>query len=144
MKMTIERQDDIARIRRSWARVAAGGDVVARLFYIRLFEISPQTRAMFGTGMSDQARKLMQTLNWIVDHVDQPAALAPEARALAVRHVSYGVRPDQYPAVGQALIDTLSASLGDDFNEKDAAAWGRVYGTLSALMIAAAYPDEAQ
>lgn len=134
-------EDDIPRIRRTWAKAAAGGEVVGTIFYNRLFEIAPDVRPLFGDDLGEQAKKLMQTLNWIIDHVDAPGTLQPRAEALALRHVHYGVTPDQYPAVGQALIDTLSRGLGSDFSDEDAAAWGRVYGTLSGMMIAAAYPE---
>ena len=136
-------EDDLRRIRRTWAMASAGGDVVATLFYNRLFEISPEARGMFQDDMGEQGRKLMQTLNWIVDHVDAPETLRPRAEALAVRHVHYGVDPGHYPAVGQALIDTLNTGLGDAFTDEDAAAWGRVYGVLSGIMIDAAYPAQA-
>jgi nitric oxide dioxygenase len=132
--------DDIARIRRNWAKAAAAGDIVGVLFYHRLFEIAPETRSLFATDLDAQVGKLMQTLNWIVDNVAVPEALMPKASALAVRHVRYGVTPGQYPLVGQALVETLAGALGADFSEADAAAWHRVYGSLSEAMIAAAYP----
>ena len=140
MAKTTDAADDVARIRRSWARAASAGDIVGTLFYNRLFEIAPETRTLFAADLDRQAGKLMQTLNWIVDHVDAPDALLPRAAALAERHVRYGVTPAQYPLVGQALVDTLAGALGAGFDAADAAAWGRVYGALSGAMIAHAYP----
>lgn len=134
--------NDVIRLRRTWAKAAAGGDVVGTLFYNRLFEIAPSTRTLFAGDLSDQSRKLLQTLNWIIDHLDVPETLHPQAEALAIRHVRYGVTADHYPAVGRALIETLRDGLGSDFTEADAAAWGRVYSSLSQIMIAAAYPCE--
>jgi nitric oxide dioxygenase len=134
---------DIRRIRRTWARAAAGGDMVGRLFYGRLFEIAPATRALFPGEMDGQSRKLMQTLNWIVDHLETPENLAPQAEALALRHVRYGVEPEHYAAVGQALIETLRRGLGDEMSADDADAWARVYGGLADMMIGAAYPERA-
>ena len=136
--------EDARRIRRTWAKAAGGGEMVGTLFYARLFEIAPETRPMFDEDVSAQARKLMTTLNWIVDHLDAPETLEPQAAALAVRHVRYGVRADHYPAVGRALIETLETGLGGGFAPEDAAAWGRVYRGLSALMIEAAYPGPAK
>lgn len=132
--------DDLRRIRRSWAMAAASEDVVGRIFYRTLFEIAPHARSLFSGDMDEQSRKLMQTMNWIVDHLDAPELLQPRAESLAVRHLRYGVEADQYALVGQALIDTLQKGLGDDFDAEDAAAWGRVYGTLSKMMTDAAYP----
>ena len=132
--------EDVARIRKTWAKAAAAGDIVGRIFYARLFEIAPEARRMFKDDINPQATKLLQTLNWIVDHLDRPETLQPAAEALAMRHVRYGVEAAHYPAVGAALIATLGQGLEGDFDEEDAAAWGRVYGTLSGMMISAAYP----
>lgn len=132
---------DIVRIRQNWAKAVAARDIVGQLFYQNLFEIAPETRPMFPESLDDQGRKLVQTLSWIVDHLDEADDLTAGAQALAVRHVGYGVTPDQYAAVGQSLIATLQAGLGDAFSKDDEAAWLRVYSGLTQLMIDAAYPD---
>ena len=134
--------EDTLRIRRTWADVALDSDAVGRLFYQRLFEIAPETQHLFASDMAEQSGKLMQTLNWIVDHLDKTSDLHRAASALAVRHVHFGVAAAQYATVGQVLISSLDESLGDAFTAEDAAAWGRVYGALSGLMIEVAYPDE--
>jgi len=131
--------DQIKRIRRNWAKAVSGGEDVGQIFYAKLFAMSPEVRDMFPSDVSGQSRKLIQTLNWIVDHLDSPAELTPAAEALAERHVGLGVRADHYPAVGAALIETLRAGLGADFSADDEAAWGAVYGQLSKIMTTSAY-----
>ena len=81
----------------------------------------------------------MQTLSWILDNLENSDELVQAAEALARRHLGYGVTAAQYQTVGEALVATLKAGLGDAFSEEDAAAWNRVYGGLSETMIAAAY-----
>jgi hemoglobin-like flavoprotein len=135
--------DDIVRIRKNWASAIAARDIVGRVFYENLFRIAPATRPLFPETLDEQGRKLVQTLSWIVDHLDQADDLDAGAEALALRHVGYGVTAQQYDAVGTALIATLQAGLGDDFSKEDEAAWVRVYTDLSQRMISAAYPAEA-
>ena len=132
-------EEDFARIRRSWAKAAASGELVGRIFYSNLFKLAPAAREMFPEVIDDQARKLLQTLNWIIDHLVDQNTLVPAAQNLAIRHVRYDVKPEHYPAVGEALIETLRQGLGDEFNDADEAAWLRVYSTLSGVMISAAY-----
>lgn len=110
-------------IQASFARVAPIQDEAARLFYARLFEIAPQVRPLFKGDMTEQGRKLMATLGLVVKGLRDLPALLPVAGALAQRHVAWGVRPEHYPAVGQALIDTLSGALGDEFTPETRAAW---------------------
>ena len=137
--MSLDETPDNVRIRRTWAKAAAAGDLVGQIFYAKLFEIAPTTRAMFPDVMDDQARKLLQTLNWIIDHLDNADALVPAAQNLAVRHVRFGVTAEHYPAVGEALLATLRQGLGTEFDEEDEAAWMRIYAQLSGVMISSAY-----
>lgn len=132
---------DIVRIRQNWASAILAREIVGKLFYEKLFQIAPDTRPLFPESLDEQGRKLVQTLSWIVDHLDQPDDLAAGAEALAVRHLAYGVTPDHYDAVGSALVATLRTGLGDSFSGEDEAAWVRIYGGLSQKMITAAYSD---
>lgn len=134
---------DVARIRRTWSRVILSRQIVGTIFYSRLFALAPETRALFPASLDSQGRKLVETLGWIVDHIDDAETLLPQARALARRHVAYGVTAEHYPAVGAALLETLQAGLGDAFGEADAVAWREAYAFLSAEMIRAAYPEPA-
>ncbi len=140
MAETLEEPSDDVRIRRSWAKAVAAGDLVGRLFYSNLFEIAPATRPMFPEVIEDQAKKLLQTLNWIIDHLDDMETLVPAAESLAIRHIRYDVKAEHYPAVGEALIATLRQGLGPAFTSEDEAAWLRVYAQLSQVMTTAAYP----
>jgi nitric oxide dioxygenase len=60
-----------------------------------------------------------------------------EIQKLAARHVQYGVHPDHYAPVGQALLWTLEKGLGKSWNKEAEAAWIKCYTILSAAMIGA-------
>ena len=64
------------------------------------------------------------------------------AKALAVKHVAYGVTAAHYKPVGEALIWTLEQGLGPDFTPEVKDAWLSAYGALSGVMIAEAYGKE--
>jgi hemoglobin-like flavoprotein len=74
---------------------------------------------------------------------DLPSVL-PAASALAKRHVGYGVRPEHYAVVGEALLWTLARGLDGQWTPEIAAAWTAAYGTLSGYMISEAYPQAAE
>jgi hemoglobin-like flavoprotein len=126
-------------IQGSFAKVAPISEQAAALFYGRLFEIAPETRPLFRGDMDEQGRKLMATLAVVVDGLSNLDALLPAASALAKRHVAYGVTPDHYAPVGEALIWTLERGLGAGWTQELAAAWAAAYATLSQFMIAEAY-----
>lgn len=128
------------RVQKTWAQVAPLSEDVARIFYANLFRGDPTTKPLFVGDLDLQGRKLVQTLGFVVDHLEDPDALMPAARDLAIRHVAYGVTPDQYASVGAALIKSLKHVLGTEFTPEDEAAWSEIYGGLSEAMVQAAYP----
>jgi hemoglobin-like flavoprotein len=126
-------------VQTSFAKVAPIAETAAGLFYTRLFEIAPEVRPLFKGSTIEQGRKLMAALSMIVKGLSNPATVLPEVRLLAVRHVNYGVKPDHYVLVGEALIWTLEKGLGDEFTPETREAWVTAYTTLSSVMIEEAY-----
>ena len=130
-------------VQSSFAKVVPIADVAAQLFYARLFEIAPGVRPLFKRDMAEQGRKLMTTLGVVVNGLKNLEAVVPAAQSLAVKHVAYGVTAADYTPVGEALLWTLEHGLGDAYTAEVAAAWTTAYRTLSGVMIAAAYGEEA-
>ncbi|MBA5777146.1 hemin receptor [Stappia sp. F7233] len=129
----------IELVQASFAEVAPIADTAAGIFYTRLFDIAPEVRPLFKSDLSEQGRKLMATLGTVVRGLGNLEQLLPIARGLAARHVDYGVRPEHYQPVGEALIYTLQTGLGEKFTEETKQAWLAAYGALSGAMIAEAY-----
>jgi nitric oxide dioxygenase len=126
-------------IRDTWAQVAPIADQAAILFYERLFELDPALRRLFSrTDMPAQRKNLMQTLAVVVKGIDNLTPLIPAVEALGRRHAGYGVKPKHYATVGQALLDTLQAGLGDAFTPDARDAWGEAYELLAGVMLSAA------
>lgn len=131
---------DIHLVKSTWALVLPVQHVAAQLFYRRLFELAPQVRPMFRRDLGEQGAMLMATLNTVVGSLEHLDRVLPVAQQIAVRHVGYGVRPEHYDTVGDALLWTLRQGLGEAATDDALAAWVTAYGTLAAAMKAAAYP----
>jgi hemoglobin-like flavoprotein len=110
----------VALVQDSFAKVALTWEAAAMLFYDRLFDIAPQTRAMFPDDMIEQRRKLMAMLAGVVKGLGNLEQVLPAASALAKRHVSYGAKAEHYPLVGAALLWTLEKGLGDGWTPEAA------------------------
>jgi hemoglobin-like flavoprotein len=130
---------DIARVHATFDRVWSAADDTAERFYALLFEIAPQVRALFQGDPTEQRRKFISTLAVLVGSLDDKDRLFSVARTIAKQHVHYGVEASHYPAVGAALMRALESRLGSEWNEETAAAWLRVYQSLSRHMIEQAY-----
>lgn len=129
--------EQLQMIQASFAQVAPHAEAVAAQFYARLFELDPELEMLFRADLQEQGRKLMSALTLLVaGQVD-----AETVAALAQRHVAYGVEARHYATVGQALLDTLAAGLGDAWTPELKQAWVDLYTGLAGQMQAAAYPQ---
>jgi nitric oxide dioxygenase len=127
----------IELIRDSFHRLEPNVEV-AEMFYDRLFEIAPELRALFRSDMTGQGMRFMRTLRVIVQKLDDPDALRPDLIKLAQGHAAYGVKPEHFEPMGQALIWTMRKSMGEEFPEGAEIAWEIAYDHLAREMTALA------
>jgi hemoglobin-like flavoprotein len=126
-------------VRDTWDQVAPMAEAAADMFYRRLFEIDPATRKLFrATEMVAQRKKLLQTLSFAINGLDNLDGLASKGKDLGRRHAGYGVTDAQYDSVGAPLLWTLEQGLGRAWTPAVASAWTEVYAMLSGIMRSAA------
>ncbi|AZO70477.1 MAG: hemin receptor [Mesorhizobium sp.] len=131
--------DQIRLVQDSFRDVVPIKTAAAALFYEKLFAIDGSLKALFHTTeMEKQGAKLMTALGFVVHGLSRAETILPTVQDLARRHVGYGVEEHHYPIVGQALIETLEAGLGEAFTADVREAWTAAYGLLAGVMIAAA------
>jgi nitric oxide dioxygenase len=128
----------IELIRDSFIRLQPDVENASELFYRRLFGLAPELRELFHDDMAGQGMRFMSTLGVIVDHFDDPEALRPYLERLAQGHAAYGVKPENFYPMGQALISTMQETLGDNFSKEAASAWETAYNHLARQMLALA------
>lgn len=131
--------EQIALIQSSWAKVVPIAETAAGLFYGRLFELDPAVQPLFKGDIKDQGRKLMLTLNTVVNGIANLGPLVPVVQDLGRRHVAFGVEAKHYDSVGAALLWTLEQGLGAEFTPETREAWSVAYTTLADVMKQAAY-----
>mgnify|MGYP006370808365 CR=1 FL=1 len=131
----------------TWRLVVPIMETASDLFYRRLFELQPAYRDLFPPDMTAQKRKLMVTLAFVVksadwaaddwaDDVGKDDDLFLVVLALGRRHgMLYKIPENAYPVVGDALLWTLNMGLGQAFTEEARAAWAKLYGLLSSIMV---------
>ena len=136
-------QKQVELVKATWTLVATMDPVVVGgLFYNRLFEIAPQVKHMFRGEMPEQSKKLMAMIGFVINKLDKLDDIIAEVAKLGQRHGGYGVKPEHYAIVGNALIWTLEKGLGDIWDAQVKAAWVECYTILSEAMINAAAEAE--
>lgn len=125
---------DIEAVRRSFELVERAGAEPIEGFYRRLFQEAPEVRSLFRSDPGTQARKLIQSLKVIVSALDAPQKHVAVLRRLGERHHQYGVRPEHYPIVTGALLETLEEALGPRLSEEAREAWRRTLELAGLVM----------
>ena len=132
---------EILAVRTSFSRLYEKKDVASAAFYTHLFELDPRIKPMFiNSDMEVQRDKLMVTLRAVVNGLDDVDLILPQVKALAIRHVEYGVQPEHYKLVGDALLFAIDHTLGREVSDHTRAAWVKAYEFLADFMIKSAYP----
>jgi hemoglobin-like flavoprotein len=131
-------EEQIVLVKNSWKtfrKVDSG--LIGDVFYSKLFCDNPQLRSMFPSSMKQQYEKLIDMLSAIVARLDDLSEMTLDIKMMALRHESYGVKPQHYRLVGNALLWTIKRGLGNDWNNDLQEAWMAAYTKLSEAMIAA-------
>ena len=126
-------------VQHSFDKLAALGEPAWDGFYVELFAIEPSLKRMFQGDMREQRKKLLAALARVIRALSAPAGILDPLKALAVRHVGYGVKPEHYTYMGNALLRTLEKGLGEEFTPELRNAWVAAFQALATIMKEAAY-----
>ncbi|WP_033439129.1 globin domain-containing protein [Saccharothrix sp. NRRL B-16314] len=115
---------------------------ITGVFYPALFAAHPELLDLFNQGNQangQQRAALASAVATFAEHLLDPGAapFAPIAERIAHKHVSLGIRAEQYPIVGRHLMAAVGTVLGDAVTPEVAAAWDEVYWLLACELIAA-------
>jgi hypothetical protein len=119
----------------------------------RLFEKCPPAKVLFGfpididptTPEVIKSKRFLMHAAYLIQMIDTALnMLGPDIELLTeimhelgLKHVRYGVKPEMFPIMGDALVHTLETTLKSDFTEPVKEAWLVVYSALSQDMIRA-------
>ena len=120
--------------------LAENGEAITHHFYGNLLTDNPGLKNVFNpTNQQDgaQARALADAVFAYANNLENLEALLPAVARIAHKHVSLGVKPEQYPIIGGALLSAIQevAELPD--NHPALTAWGEAYGVLADVFIKA-------
>jgi nitric oxide dioxygenase len=121
--------------------VAAHADEITAHFYPRMFAAHPELLRVFNQGNQATGEQSKALAGSVVAYAVQ--LIDPEApsfdhvmRRIAYKHVSLGIRPEQYTIVGEHLFASVGEVLGDAVTPEVAAAWGEVYWLFALQLVA--------
>ena len=113
---------------------------ITAVFYPSMFAAHPELLNLFNHGNQASGKQQIALASAVIayaQHLLDGTPFGPIADRIAHKHVSLGVRPDQYPIVGKHLIGAVATVLGDAVTPEVAAAWDEVYWLFAVSLIAA-------
>jgi len=130
---------ELERVQVSWEKVAPNADKFVQLFYNKLFELDPQLQSLFKRSMRMQGRKIMSMFSSAVEYMGHTEKVLPPLIAAGKRHIQYGVADKDYETVRQALMQTMSEALGEEFDSETRLAWELAYNSIQDIMKSACH-----
>jgi nitric oxide dioxygenase len=128
-------QSSVTRVRASFHVVAPRLDALVAGFYDRLFTRAPEVRAIFPDDMSLQKYHLAAALALIGRNIDCLDALEDSLKGLGSQHVRFGAKPEHYPIVRDALVDSIAEQSGTAWNEQLRRDWTDAINVVTAMML---------
>ena len=135
-------EHEIAIVRQSFRDAMALRERFQLDFYEAFFRRAPETRQMFRHDISGQGMRFMTTMQTIVNNVgaaDLPKKLADLGHA----HAALGVHVEHFAPMGEALVETLARTLGENYREEIGDAWRKAFDEIAQAMIVAGGMDRA-
>ena len=114
-----------------------GKTITTRMYEI-MFDIHPEVKAQFDMAAQangTQPAKLATAVYSYATHIDDLEALKGMVDKIAHRHVQTHVLPEQYPIVGECLLQAIKDVLGDAATEEVMTAWTEAYQALAGVFI---------
>jgi hemoglobin-like flavoprotein len=113
-------------------------DALATEFYRRVFAGDPAVAAMFTTDPAVQRERFGDELAAIVGSIQDFDTFYPATRALGDHHRDLGARAAHYRLMGETLLSTLAAALGERWTPEVEQAWTLAYNLIAETMLAGA------
>jgi nitric oxide dioxygenase len=118
--------------------LAAHGNDIIQHFYRSLLGTHPELKNIFNMRHQERGQQqeaLARAVYAYAANIDDPACLAAVLENIANKHASLGVMPEQYPIVGEHLLGSIKAVLGDAATEEVISAWAQAYGNLADILM---------
>lgn len=114
------------------------GTAITKRFYQTMFENHPELLNLFNHANQKQGRQQTALANAVYAaavHIDRLTDILPVVKQIAHKHRSLGVKPEQYPIVGEYLLKAIKDVLGDAATDKILGAWAEAYGVIADVFI---------
>lgn len=134
---------DVKLLEQTFAALKPQGKALVHRFYEELFRQYPSVKGMFAnTEQSKQERKLLASLQLVVNNLRNPDVLVDALTRLGAKHRDYGAEPAHYKAVAKVLLEVMEEFAGDLWTDEVYQAWSDALNTVATTMLNAEATSE--
>lgn len=117
-----------------------GEAITQRMYEIAFAERPDYKRGFENTWMQHldgggQAHKLATAVYAYATHIDRLDELTTAINHIAHRHAATRILPEQYPLIGEKLLQAMKDVLQDTATDEVIAAWAEAYEALASIFI---------
>ncbi|MFC4076190.1 NO-inducible flavohemoprotein [Salinithrix halophila] len=125
-------------VKRTAPVLKENGKAITSCFYQRMFSRHPELHHLFNRSNQRQGKQQQALANAVyaaAAHIDRLEAILPAVEPIAHKHRALGVKPEQYPIVGENLLAAIREVLGENATEEVLEAWGEAYKEIARVFI---------
>ncbi|SFD98378.1 nitric oxide dioxygenase [Paenibacillus catalpae] len=114
------------------------GTAITKRFYQLLFTSHPELMNVFNHANQRQGKQQTALANAVyaaAKYIDKLETILPAVKQIAHKHRSLGITAEQYPIVGQNLLQAIKEVLGDAATDEILNAWAEAYGVIASVFI---------
>ena len=105
-------------------------------FYDNLFSDYPGSDALFaGVEMEKQKTLLINSLVYIVDHLDSPQSLEKYLHNMGARHVGYKTEAEHYQWVAASMLKAFGQHFGEKWTDELNDEWTKALTVVAEIML---------
>jgi len=104
--------EDVSQVQQSFRSLLPYTDELAEAFLLRLAKAEPALAPLFPAGSAAHRRRIVATLAFAIEALDDPANMADGLAALGAACRQSGIGRGEIATIRAALIDTVRQALG--------------------------------
>ncbi|MDH5649432.1 MAG: globin domain-containing protein [Gammaproteobacteria bacterium] len=128
---------DSRLVRSCWEKIelAQYQQEYVAVFYHTLFQQHPHLRVLFPSDLKAQERKLLETLNQVINGLQYLEELKESLLELGRKHQDLNIDPALFEVVTGVSVVALKRVLDSNITQEELLAWEQAFRAVSAIML---------
>ncbi|WCK56802.1 NO-inducible flavohemoprotein [Aneurinibacillus sp. Ricciae_BoGa-3] len=128
----------LAIVKATLPTVLEHGEEITKRFYQRLLGNHPELKDLFNQThqkIGHQPKALANAVYAAAANIENLSAIMPALEHIGYKHKSLNIKPEQYPIVGENLLQAIKEILGSAATEEVLDAWAAAYEVIADAFI---------